>query len=238
MAEKRDLSHKGRAEARQAAARKALDEAQKGRERTRQADEPTWTPKLAPSTTGAPTTQMPPEVWREQVARILAETGLDEQELSELRGHPDYMAAWKEGGKAARKGIRIPWETDPHTLRTAFYRPHDPYEYATYEREFTGRTPPESAQKLGGMASLARADNDPRFTRMSVEELGRLEGEMAAIERHLRAVGPVGVGYESDRRMPSFDEQGGYGRGNPYPEEPGIREFGGRGLKVEEEGGE
>ena len=140
---------------------------------------------------------MSSQAWREQADSIIAQSGLDDQTLSELRGDPGYMDAWKKGSGGSGQ-----WVGDP--------KQYSEYKVARHTQATPGvprsildprspRTPPEVAQGIQtsmGMVPypfrkgfIPGGEESPMQKgqrRQAAKWLGLLEGEMAAVERQIR----------------------------------------------------
>ena len=133
---------------------------------------------------------MSPQAWREQADSIIAQSGLDDQTLSELRGDPGYMAAWKKGSQAGQEVDSPEGYPEYGTAR----HQQGPSRIGFGLAQMPGRrglvpdtTPGEAAQSIGEAGQPWAAPGVQRSQRSKAAEwLGLLEGEMAAVERRMR----------------------------------------------------
>ena len=124
------------------------------------------------------------QAWRERVGSIIAQSGLDEQTLSELRGDPAYMDAWKKGAKSV-------WgRREPEAMLEEWVKPVSPVYGDSNRAESVGYTADDSQLFPAGAEADFPDDRGKRIwagrRSKAAEELGELEGEMAAVERRMR----------------------------------------------------
>mgnify|MGYP004454860893 CR=1 len=143
--------------------------------------------RIAGANAGEP---ISPSEWRNISDEIISETGLSESSLARLRGHADYMEAWHRGHQNPTSSEGGVGYAQPRP--ESYYPPStqaflDPTLIPPLANP-PSETPQERAREIGRLAeggtyAFLQGHGQGKF---APRELGRLEGQLAAIERDLR----------------------------------------------------